>query len=505
MSADPIYVSLEMEKKGRVAVAARDVLPGELVVIEKKPLMYFTHSFLEQYETSDPKFKIVLASYNTFMTKLAPEKQEKFLGLMEFTGGVNEQRDRKYVRKMQLYSDNELNTRSLSSEEVDLFVHVASITRQKMITVGVKDKYAIFAEIARFSHSCDANCLYTLEGRTCSCYAKRFIPAGEELTICCLDSMDMEPTHERRRRYLEMKEFTCHCARCDALGDDTRQFDCSDAACNGVMLAFQPINKKATHMSGLQYDGIVYEEPHLLPCSACGRSAPPAYQTKMFVIEAQLRGFASHYQGRFDALMRGGRLPEIRLLLNEIQHLKFPHRHAAAIPLLCLEMQVKQALYVHHPSSSMRSSVQRSALAYIEAHENIFPHANKTVSKAWTVVSALFSQSGRYAIFPPREEMELCQKALRMHLLIHGRNNRSAQLDDTLIKVLERLAPLRSVEVCALCEESPHVAALALYRCGKCKKIAYCSAGCQKVHWKVHKKYCRTAGEERELEDLNLI
>jgi len=475
------------------------------VVRERKPLLYFTHSFLEQYETSEQKFKVVLASYNIFMTKLTPEKQEKFLGLMAPMVGADEQSDGKYARKMRVYSESEVDVRTLSTDEVDLFVHVACITRQKLISVGVNDKYAIFAEIARLSHSCDANCIYTLEGRTCSCYAKRFIPAGEELTICCLDNMDVEPTHERRRKYLELKEFTCHCLRCDALGDDTRQFDCSDATCNGVMLAFQPINKKATHMSGLQYDGLVYEEPHLLPCGSCGRSAPPAYQTKMFVVESQLTGFASHYQVRFDALGKGGRTQEMKLLLDEVQHLRFPRRHAAAIPLLCLEMQVKQALYVHHPTASMRSSVQRSALAYIEAHENIFPHANKTVSNAWTVVSALFSQCGRHAIFPPQEETELCQKALRMHLLIHGRNNRSALLDDTLINVLQKLVPIRSVEICALCEESPHFAALTLYRCGKCKKVAYCSSGCQKVHWKVHKMYCKTAHEENELQDLNLL
>lgn len=39
---------------------------------------------------------------------------------------------------------------------------------------------------------------------------------------------DYNPIHVRRQMYLKMKEFTCHCPRCDAVGDDTRQFDCVD-------------------------------------------------------------------------------------------------------------------------------------------------------------------------------------------------------------------------------------------------------------------------------------
>jgi len=47
------------------------------------------------------------------------------------------------------------------------------------------------------------------------------------------------------------------------------------------------------------------------------------------------------------------------------------------------------------------------------------------------------------------------------------------------------------MQVCAFCEESPLRAALTLKQCGKCKKVMYCSAGCQKAHWKLHKKTCK--------------
>jgi hypothetical protein len=46
------------------------------------------------------------------------------------------------------------------------------------------------------------------------------------------------------------------------------------------------------------------------------------------------------------------------------------------------------------------------------------------------------------------------------------------------------------LDQCVFCEESPVNAELTLSRCGKCRQIAYCSKGCQKAHWKVHKLVC---------------
>lgn len=38
--------------------------------------------------------------------------------------------------------------------------------------------------------------------------------------------------------------------------------------------------------------------------------------------------------------------------------------------------------------------------------------------------------------------------------------------------------------ICGLCAKK------AEYFCGKCRLVKYCSQNCQKVHWKVHKKFC---------------
>lgn len=40
-----------------------------------------------------------------------------------------------------------------------------------------------------------------------------------------------------------------------------------------------------------------------------------------------------------------------------------------------------------------------------------------------------------------------------------------------------------------------------LLRCAKCKKRGYCSVGCQKEHWKLHKKVCVAVEADGEKED----
>ena len=46
--------------------------------------------------------------------------------------------------------------------------------------------------------------------------------------------------------------------------------------------------------------------------------------------------------------------------------------------------------------------------------------------------------------------------------------------------------------MCELCGNVGHKNPLLpqSYRCGACKTTSYCSAACQKKHWKVHKKVC---------------
>eukprot|EP01033_Poteriospumella_lacustris_P014152 gene14152-10105_t len=105
--------------------------------------------------------------------------------------------------------------------------------------------------------------------------------------------------------------------------------------------------------------------------------------------------------------------------------------------------------------------------------------------------------SGPVAMDVAMEKKDATQQQLREHLKqsAAGREERLPGLDEALsemLLVMSQWQPLASLTQCALCEECPAITpSVTLRRCTKCKKVAYCSVGCQKAHWKVHKKSCK--------------
>ena len=383
------------------------------------------------------------------------------------------------------------NFEDASSAEIELMVKVLQIVRLNMF--GSEDgDHKVYAEITRFSHSCASNCQYTLCGRAIVCYARYDIPAGEELAISYYSTRDMEPTHERRHKYLEAKEFTCHCPRCDAIGDDTRQFDCIDPQCKGVMMVCQPINKKEVRFTNLPYTGVEYVEPHLLPCSVCHRPAPADYQTKMFEIENQLLELGPRIAQRFSDMMDERRRTEMEPLYKELLRLQIPPRHGASLPLLRVKWRVLHCMLLDGETRVM-SLLPDAVMNHLKALESIAKPYGTNFADELTVVVAHCSKICLRPVFPPPQEKKMCKQALRMHLLLYGRHSRDAILDEVMFKCHEKLPSERSTEVCAFCEESPLRAALTLSRCSRCKQVVYCSAECQKAHWKLHKKGCKAS------------
>lgn len=68
-----------------------------------------------------------------------------------------------------------------------------------------------------------------------------------------------------------------------------------------------------------------------------------------------------------------------------------------------------------------------------------------------------------------------------------------------------------STSRCAGCGEAAK-AGRPLLTCGSCKAVRYCDAACQKIHWKEHKRACKTAtftlkqsGGRDALDDGNVI
>eukprot|EP01034_Spumella_vulgaris_P023243 gene23243-29447_t len=87
---------------------------------------------------------------------------------------------------------------------------------------------------------------------------------------------------------------------------------------------------------------------------------------------------------------------------------------------------------------------------------------------------------------------------VQMQLVLNGREKRDADYDTLLANILSKqqiklrhwTAKSPDLSVCSFCGEGPLRAKLTLRTCSKCKQVVYCSKGCQKAHWKIHKENC---------------
>eukprot|EP00438_Fugacium_kawagutii_P030830 Skav224364 [mRNA] locus=scaffold5095:84296:84976:+ [translate_table: standard] len=171
---------VEVGSSGLGAVACRDFHPGELVLSEE-PLCKFQNSdvslrMVERKcaELPDPLRQKVLSLEDSFSFGT-----KTFRGILETNGIVCE-------------------------------------------TGSDADPKALFLEVSRFNHSCNANCDYSWrEQQNCmDIYAQRIIRAGEELCIPYIDLR--EPRQVRQQLLRENWHFRCRCEVC-------RQRDSSDS------------------------------------------------------------------------------------------------------------------------------------------------------------------------------------------------------------------------------------------------------------------------------------
>ena len=170
MFSQKCYHIEESDMRGKIVLADRDIQAGELVLEEKEPLLFFTHSFYSQYDSPSPGLAMALPSFSVFKNELTTDKQRKFLTLFGPTTGTTAENLRIFAREsFQFRPQADEEHRMLTAEEVELFVKIAQVARLNMF--GDEELgYAIFEEITRFAHSCDSNCDYVFGGRGIACF-----------------------------------------------------------------------------------------------------------------------------------------------------------------------------------------------------------------------------------------------------------------------------------------------------------------------------------------------
>lgn len=156
--------------KGKVAVATRDILPGELVLEEKEPLLFYP-------------FKQNLVKRNGIRSELT-----SVIGLFEAIKLIDSSEPSKVNKILSLFGPVERSRAELSREvgrdyfkatiqqkdraflpscekDLDLLVKINMVV--KFNSIEDQNGCYLFDNMSRFSHSCAANCIYHLEDRAC--------------------------------------------------------------------------------------------------------------------------------------------------------------------------------------------------------------------------------------------------------------------------------------------------------------------------------------------------
>jgi len=492
----------ESAPRGKVSVATKNYLPGELI-LEEEPILMVTKESMESL-ASTKKWTwpdaLVSVAY-CMLQSLSTEAKAQVLSMF---GPAD---DAMYAEMRRAIAS--CSCLGLTPAEIGVFVRLTSIMKRNKFCLS-EDIVLLLPQMSSFAHSCDGNCHWRMHHpMVVQVRAVRHIQAGEELKFAYSPKESRKYTHERRQFYLEEFGFTCHCPRCDAPGDDTRQFDCFDPACRGVMMVCQPINKNKA------YTGVEYVEPHLLPCTVCHRPAPATYQSKMLALEARLWDLLGQFTRQENelkhTLARSLDLAAPLRFRQEIERHHLPMRHSLCVFVHRLLLRTAPPLHLTLKLSGedwqaeCRRRVLCAAKDYIAAQERDSHGANMMLLEIMqeacheSIVLGAEMPPGVGVSILPADAKVLLQQTLRVMLVLQGREvcpqgcTCRVELDTYLCKTLQQLpVPVEvcDMQVCAFCEESPLRAAMVLGRCGKCKNVAYCGSGCQKAHWKLHKKSC---------------
>jgi hypothetical protein len=495
----------ELEGKGNGIVATEFIKAGT-VVHQEKTLMRLKPAFIEQYRGfTQEGTEGMLAAMSYFRKQMNPEQQRKYLSLH---GG---QVRGPFADDLQgMMNRMQFDSRCLTESEKVTYTAVALV--MAFNAFDDNNDIRIYETASRFCHSCEANCTYDIEDDEIIVRVLTFVDAGEELTLDYYASRRLQPTHVRRFKWLEVKGFTCHCPRCDAPGDDTRQFYCHDPECHGRRFVCQPINKDPHQLPTLVYTGMEYVEPHLLPCTVCQRTPPASYQTAMFQLEKKWNDALKSLPDILDSPTamtlfvpgKDGRVGPSSLLVGYPYRAEIPPRlqtleglhyhvsHAAGFFLTIHELRARFVLskegdYEHKPRLLQLVTEMEPMLDWFYA----VPRGQLTT--ILTDMYCVYTHLGDSA-----SAARLYKRLIRCMRILRGRDKPSVEnvfmLAADFIGGLPVTASCFDVAeegCCVYCEESPEHVAMNLSRCGACKKVVYCGRACQKAHWPMHKAQCK--------------
>jgi hypothetical protein len=232
-------------------VTTRDILPGDVIFRDGKALVNMPF----EARTFDAEAKNLAALLTMVEEVLSKEDRTTLLSLP--CGNL---------ASFDSFADCTIHALEMKGLiKVKDNAHYARL--RKLIKVVRLYGTRIYATGSYVEHSCWPNCalIHSPTDGSQECIAIQPIKVGSSLGASYIDLRDKVSTSDRRRELLQSFEFTCHCPRCDAPGDDTRQFACFDPACTGRHYVCQPLHSQTLENSDVSFTGVTYVEPHLLP------------------------------------------------------------------------------------------------------------------------------------------------------------------------------------------------------------------------------------------------
>jgi hypothetical protein len=426
--SQPVYEVIDVGGR-RTMVATQDLLPGA-VVFQEHALMLLTHAEVQRcVGRTKPKFERYLAVYDLFNKKLSAKQQFAFQSLAKPIYPHFEVSLRSIAN--QTFKDD--GKARFSEEETKLYMKLVCIERNCSFNGPAGD--ATIESATRMTHSCSPNCYLDIVEDYCTCRVIMPVKAGEPLTIEYKPSVQTLSTADRRHHYIEFKDFTCHCPRCDAPGDDTRQFNCFDAKCAGRHLVCQPLSDRKLHYPETRYDGVEYVEPHLLPCTVCKRSPPLEYQTAMFELEHRLPAIyqsiaAKHKKVQAKSLNNAAAQ---RALLQEIEATRYPPWHALGLSLAITELSERQILFLQG-APEQKEKIWRLGQQIEATIGSILNFPTPFASELTSLIASGYMSTAQHA-----QAREHTLRGLRMHLILRGRESHRSDLTGIMLELFRDL------------------------------------------------------------------
>ena len=494
-----MYEIIETMDKGKVMIATQDMLPGTEVV-QEEAIMCLPQSYIDPYKGHVPPgiLEDIVAAVSFFKKHLSKQEQIQYLQLFGPTEGIKTQSFYKIANNL-VHANEETGESGapFTAEEQQEFVRIGNIYNLNAFGNDEGNRL-VFNDVSRMSHSCIPNCHADLGFKSCVVRVVTPVKAGEELTVEYNNKYCLKSTAFRRWRYQETKGFTCHCPRCSAAGDDTRQFNCFDSACKGRHYVSQALSEIPLTELGDHYtEDVHYVPPYLLPCTVCQCNPPLQYQTDMLALETQLTTKYEELKQR-SLLFQIPRInsgPQLLNLMHDIQQLTPPPWHSLTILYTNLLYKVQDYyMLINSITGSSSYGPQLPILPILalehalEVEEAILAYPNMHLFDTLSSVA-----KAQYRWSPPQEALATYRRALRMHALLYGREQRFVLGDKHTAELIQKLPSpeVANTHHCAFCQERPEAVAIKLSQCGACGQVLYCSRGCQKAHWPVHKQQCK--------------